>query len=101
MISFTYTDVFATRDKVFSRFSYLWSDHHFALAFCVLAKGNDSLDFTNHGKFFRLTGLKQFSHARQPAGNIFGFGRFSWNLRHHIPSFHPLAFNNVDMGPDW
>src|SRR6266540_2361607 len=97
MVALAHADMLAPGNEVFSRLSHFRGNDHFALAFCVLTKGDYPFDFADHSEFLRFARLEQLGHPRQSPSNIFGFGCLPGNLRHYISSLHSLAFNNVDM----
>src|SRR3989304_353961 len=53
----------------------------------------------DHGLFFRLSGLKQFSDPRQTSCNILCFGDLPGDLRKHVPGMDRRPLLKEDMRP--
>src|SRR5262249_18624473 len=53
----------------------------------ILAEFDAALAFADDRKIFRLARLEQLRDARQSAGDIAGFRRFTGNTREHVAGF--------------
>src|SRR5215510_6477872 len=98
MVPFTHTDVLPARNQIFALFTNLGRNNHFALAFSIFTKRNNSFDFTNDSEFLGFPCLKQLGYTWETTSNILGFGRLTRDLSNHITSRHTLSFDNIKIG---
>src|SRR5262249_44338258 len=96
--SFVDSDVFSSWIAILSGPTDLRRHYNLPFSFGILAEGNHSVDFTDHGKFFRLAGFEELRHPRKSSRDIFGLGGFARNLRQDVARVDCLTILNVDMG---
>ena len=62
-----------------------------ALVLVVAAEFDRAVDLGDDRVVLRTTGLEQFGHTRQTAGDVLGLGAFERDTREHVARRHLLA----------
>src|SRR4051812_12520305 len=87
-IPFMDIDVFTTWNEIFTLLAVISHHQYLASAFLEAPKFDHAVDLGNDCLLFRLTCLEQFGNSRQTARDVFGLGRFTWDLGDDIPGGH-------------
>ena len=83
-IALLHVDVRAARNVILTLFTIIADDDDFALAFRDRTQLHRAVDFRHDCGFGGPASLKQFDHARQTAGDVFGLRSFARNLGDHV-----------------
>ena len=80
--------------RVFLLHAVVTNDVELAHTLGDFAVFHDAVDFSNDGRFARLASFEKLHHARQTAGDVFGLGGGSRNLRDHVAGVNFFAIRH-------
>src|SRR5262249_16685964 len=100
-VTFVHVHILATRNQILALFPTLGNHQHLPGASLKAPEFDHAVNFRNDRLLLGLPGFKQLGHTRQPASNILGFRRLTWNLRQRIPRRDIFPLNHRNMGAGW
>ena len=98
-LPFLHAQVDAARQRVFPLGAVVIDDDDLALALGDIPIFYGSVDLGDHSSRARPARLKQLHHARQPAGDVLGFGGLPGDFRQHVSREDLIILAHHQVGP--